>query len=118
MKRLRYILPLLLLAVLMLLAADNQSASAQTSNALWFVTYWNNTELSGDPVANRSEGNIDHDWGNNAPIPGVVNADGWSARWTSYVDFAPGTYRFTVTSDDGARVFLGNRHILVDWAAR
>jgi hypothetical protein len=118
MKRLLFILPLVLLAALgLLLAVDTQSAAAQTSNALWFTTYWNNPNQSGDPVATKSEGNIDHNWGNGSPVPGAVNADNWSARWTSYVDFAPGTYRFTVTSDDGARIFLGYRHILVDWNA-
>lgn len=119
MKRFLLALSLVLLAVFgLLLVVDTQSASAQTSNALWFTTYWNNTELAGDPVATSSAGNIDHDWGTGSPIPSKVNVDGWSARWSAYVDFAPGTYRFTVTSDDGARIFLGHRHILVDWASR
>jgi hypothetical protein len=118
MKRLLITLPLVLLAAFsLLLAVDTQSAAAQNSNALWFITYWNNPNQAGDPVATRSEGSIDHDWGNSSPVPGVVTADNWSARWTSYVDLAPGTYRFTVTSDDGARIFLGTRHILSDWVA-
>jgi len=118
MKRPLFVLPIvLLLGLALLLAAGTPSASAQTSDALWFISYWDNPNQEGDPVRTGSEGNIDHDWGTGVPVNGVP-ADKWSARWTSYVEFDPGTYRFTITSDDGARIFLGSRHVMVDWAAR
>lgn len=118
MKRRLLVLPIaLLLALSLLLAAGTPGASAQTSSALWFVSYWNNANQEGDPAKTGSEGTIDHEWGTGVPATGI-SADRWSARWTSYVTFDPGTYRFTVTSDDGARIFLGSRHIMVDWAAR
>jgi hypothetical protein len=69
----------------------------------WQVSYWNNPTLSGPPVVQRSEAHLDSHWGNGSPAPGVP-ADRFSARWTRYIDVAPGNYRFTATADDGIRV--------------
>lgn len=105
---------LMFFLVLLLLAVSVGTAAAQTSQALWFVHYYDNRDLKGDPLYSSSEGVINHDWGTRSPAPNVPNDD-WSARWTSFVDFAAGTYRFTVTSDDGVRVYLGDKHIIQDW---
>jgi hypothetical protein len=105
---------LIALLVLLLLAVSVGAAAAQSSSALWFYSYWNNPDQKGDPVFTGSEGVINHDWGNGSP-DGRIAKDSWSARWTAYVDFAPGTYRFTVINDDGARVYLGDKHIISDW---
>jgi hypothetical protein len=86
----------------------------QHSDPTWQASYWNNTTLSGNPVVVRQEANINYDWGLNAPAPGV-NADHFSARWTRYIDVTPGTYRFTVTSDDGIRVWVNGTLILDKW---
>jgi hypothetical protein len=115
MKQKYIALPLLLvLALTLIMGMDAGQATAQSSNALWFASFWNNPNLEGDPVQTASEGNINHDWGTGPPRSGI-QVDGWSARWTAYVDFSPGTYRFTVVNDDGAMIFLGNKHILADW---
>jgi hypothetical protein len=113
MKR-KQLTMLFLLSLILVLALSAASATAQTSSALWFVSYYNNKDLEGTPVHHGSEGSIDHDWGNKSPAPGV-NADDWSARWTTFLDLDPGTYRFTVTSDDGVGVFFGDKHIISDW---
>jgi len=65
-------------------------------------------------VLQRSEANLDYDWGNGSPGPGV-NTDGFSARWTRYIDEDPGTYRFTATSDDGIRVRVDGDLIINEW---
>ena len=115
MNRRRFTLLLVFSLVLIVtLTLSAASAMAQSSPALWFARYWNNTDMDGVPVYSTSEGNIDHDWGTGSPASGV-QADEWSARWTSFVEFEPGTYRFTVTSDDGVGVFLGDKHIISDW---
>jgi len=44
-------------------------------------SYFDNRFLSGDPVTERVEGQVDFDWGVGAP-PGLTNADEFSARWT------------------------------------
>lgn len=86
----------------------------QHSDPTWQASYWNNTSLSGSPVLQRSENNINYEWWSNAPAPGV-NADYFSARWTRYIDVTPGVYRFTVTSDDGIRVWVDNKLVIDQW---
>lgn len=84
------------------------------SDPTWEASYWNNMSLSGTPVLQRSEANLDHSWGAGSPDP-LVNADGFSARWTRYLDLEAGTYRFTATSDDGFRVYVDNSRIIDEW---
>jgi hypothetical protein len=86
----------------------------QHSDPTWQASYWNNTSLSGSPVVQRSEANINYEWWGNAPATGI-NADRFSARWTRYVDVTPGTYRFTTTSDDGIRVWVDNTLVIDQW---
>lgn len=110
------LLLLLITALLLTLGATTSAATAQSSEALWFVSYWDNPDLEGEPAHTSSEGVIDHDWGHGSPH-GSIGGDTWSARWTSFVNFAPGTYRFTASSDDGVRIYLGDKHILADWSS-
>lgn len=111
MNRRRLLLFLLILALLLI---GTRAAVAQSSEALWFVSYWDNVDQEGTPLYTTSEGVIDHDWGSGSPHA-LIDKDKWSGRWTTYVDFEPGTYRFIVTSDDGVRVYLGDKHIVLDW---
>jgi hypothetical protein len=105
---------LLLIILLLLGFAGTGVADAQNSYSLWFGTFWNNTAMAGDPAATTSTGVIDYDWGSGSPAAGV-QSDMWSAQWTAFVDFEPGTYRFYTENDDGVRVFLGDKHIITDW---
>jgi len=91
-----------------------QEPEPQHSDPYWQASYWNNTTLSGSPVLQRSEANLDHDWGTGSPDPGV-SFDRFSARWTRYIDVTPGVYRFTVTSDDGIRVWVDSELIINEW---
>jgi len=86
----------------------------QHSDPTWQASYWNNMNLVGDPILQRSEEQLDYDWGFGSPGPAVV-ADGFSARWTRYLDLAAGTYRFTATSDDGIRVLVDGSPIIAEW---
>lgn len=99
---------------LVLLFLVSGSAAAQNSYALWFINYWDNKDMEGLPIATGTTGVIDYNWGSDSPAPGVPK-DKWSAQWTAYVDFSPGTYRFHTENDDGVRVFLGVKHIITDW---
>jgi hypothetical protein len=100
--------------VLLLLALSSGAAAAQTSDALWFVKYWDNPDLAGDSTQGTTVGTINYNWGNGSPIAGI-SPDTWSGRWTSNVDFSAGTYRFTTVSDDGVRLYVGDKHIILDW---
>lgn len=89
-------------------------AQEEHSDPHWEASYWNNTSLSGTPVLQRQETSLDHDWGTGSPDPSV-SSDGFSARWTKYIDVADGTYRFTATSDDGIRVWVDSTLIIDQW---
>jgi hypothetical protein len=106
----------LLLSSLMLSSSvvSAQDPSPQHSDPTWQASYWNNMALSGSPVLQRSESNLDYNWGTGSP-DAAVWADSFSARWTRYLDLAAGTYRFTATSDDGMRVYVDGVAIIAQW---
>lgn len=91
-----------------------QGPGPQHSSPTWQAAYWNNTTLSGEPVLVRDEANLDYDWGSGSPDP-RIHSDGFSARWTRYIEVAPGSYRFTATSDDGMRVWVDGALIVNEW---
>jgi hypothetical protein len=77
--------------------------------------YFNNTTHAGQPVVVRYEGpGLFHDWGNGSPDP-AINPDHFSARYTMGMNLAPGTYRFSVMSDDGVRLWVNNQVIIDRW---
>lgn len=71
------------------------------------VHYWNNETLSGNSVTAQTVTDIQNNWGRGSPVPGVVNADSFSARWDGYIT-APSTgqYVFSMGTDDGGRLYL------------
>ncbi len=79
----------------------------------WDAEYFNNMVLSGTPALTRQESAVAFDWGTGSPAPGTINADHFSARWTRTVELSPGMYHFSLTVDDGARLWV-NGHRLVD----
>lgn len=104
------IVALLILSSLMILVAVD-SAAADSS---WSVQYWNNKTLSGAATVGWTESTIDHDWGHGSPHQSINN-DNFSAKWTRTESFAPGTYRFTATMDDGMRVWVDGNKIIDSW---
>jgi hypothetical protein len=76
--------------------------------------YFANRDLHGAPVLTRQDA-INFEWGGGAPGDGVP-ADNFSARWTKPVTVAKeGSYKFTVTSDDGVRLFVDGEKVLDKW---
>jgi len=84
-----------------------------TSITQWRGEYYPNQTLSGSPVLVRNDAGIDFRWGSGSPAPGTVPADGFSVRWTRNLELAAGSYRFTMTVDDGGRLWV-NGHLLID----
>jgi hypothetical protein len=76
--------------------------------------FFANRDLTGPPALSRTDAAIDFDWGSGAPAPGLP-ADDFSARWTRTRDYEAGTYRFSVTGDDGIRVLLDGTQIVDGW---
>ena len=91
------------------------AAKSLPQNGLtWQAQYWNNVNLAGEPVLQRHEVQIDYDWGTAAPNP-TIHSDNFSARWTRYIETQTDTYRFTVTSDDGIRVWVDGVPLIDEW---
>ena len=80
----------------------------------WSVSYFDNVDLSGEPVLTRIETALDHNWGMGSPGAGVPS-DYFSARWTQPLYFSAGTYRFTTYSDDGVRLWVDGRLLVDSW---
>ncbi len=110
----------LLLLLLLLLLSLPAAVGAQNSQAGWQATYWNNIDLSGDPVLRIFESDqgsnpsLDRNWGTWRPWP-QVETDQFSARWERTLTLQPGRYRFTGTADDGMRVFVNGVKIIDEW---
>jgi len=81
----------------------------------WRGEYFNNKNLSGNPVLTRDDSHVFFNWGNGSPANGTVNSDNFSVRWTRSLSFNNGRYRFSVTSDDGVRVWVNNQQIINGW---
>ncbi|MDD3829052.1 MAG: PA14 domain-containing protein, partial [Anaerolineae bacterium] len=81
----------------------------------WQASYWNNTTLSGPPVLERSEVQLDHDWGGASP-DSLINPDHFSARWRREIVVEAGIYHFAVTGDDGIRLLVDEQPVIDDWS--
>lgn len=66
-------------------------------------------------VFTRVDPTVDFIWGFESPGTGVA-ADGFSVRWTGYVQ-APvsGTYRFYTVSNDGVRLWVNGKRLINNW---
>lgn len=81
----------------------------------WRASYWSNRALSGAPTVNRTDSELNFDWGLDRPDPTLPNDD-FSARWERYIDVMPGLYAFTATADDGIRVWVDGELLINDWS--
>ncbi len=77
--------------------------------------YYNNMTLNGSPVLTRNDATINFNYNGNSPGSGV-NATQWSAKWTgTLTPPATGSYTFSLTSDDGSRLFINGTKIIDNW---
>jgi glucose/arabinose dehydrogenase len=93
---------------------DRISDAVPTDGA-WSAQYFDNRDLAGTPVVSRVEDALDFDWSSGSPADGVP-ANNFSARWTKTLNVADaGAYKFTITSDDGARLYIDGQGVFDDW---
>jgi glucose/arabinose dehydrogenase/regulation of enolase protein 1 (concanavalin A-like superfamily) len=76
--------------------------------------YFDNQDFTARRVV-RFDPTVNFDWGNGSPDP-LIGADTFSVRWTGQVRprFTQ-TYTFTVTGDDGVRLWVDGRQIINQW---
>jgi len=91
------------------------AASQPVGSGQWRGEYYNNRNLLGAPALVRGDDRVDFNWGFGSPADGVIGADNFSARWTNTVNFPSGLYRFRITVDDGARVFVNDQLVIDAW---
>ncbi|MCA9978833.1 MAG: hypothetical protein KC413_23900, partial [Anaerolineales bacterium] len=80
----------------------------------WQAEYWDNQELQGNPVLCRNELAISHNWGESSPGL-TVPKDHFSARFTRTINFASGKHRFTLSHDDGVRLWIDGDLVYDQW---
>ena len=80
------------------------------------ATYPLGNPFAGSPTLTRNDETVDFDWGTNSPGSSSVSSDNFSVRWTGQVK-APvsGSYTFSVTADDGVRLFLNGVKVIDGW---
>ena len=67
----------------------------------------------------RNDASPNFDWGNGSPSTSLLGNDDYSINWTKSENFdGPGTYRFTVGSDDGVRLYVNGALVINNWNAQ
>jgi mono/diheme cytochrome c family protein len=78
-------------------------------------TYYNNLEMSGQPVLTRIE-NVNFTW-DDSPAPGV-NPDNFSIRWTGQIEpTVTGSYYLQTKANDRIRLWLNGTQLIDRWGA-
>jgi hypothetical protein len=84
----------------------------------WRGEYFNNRDLDGAPTMVRNDGIgfIDFNFGTGSPSAACgIGVDNFSIRWTRTINFTAGVHRFTVTADDGVRLYVDDVLRLDRW---
>jgi uncharacterized protein YraI len=80
----------------------------------WLAQYFNNPYLQGTPLVTRGENTLNFNWTGTSPDPSIP-ANYFSARFTASLPFAAGTYRLTLTADDGIRLWIDGLPVVDQW---
>ncbi len=79
--------------------------------------YFNNKELSGQPIATRQEASINNAWQEGETVVGNMKAYDFSARYTTdFTANSTGYITFEVEGDDGYRLFVDGKQVLDAWS--
>lgn len=90
---------------------------AQEFGINWTAEFFNNPDVEGSPVTTITGiAGVNFNWGSGKPVVSGqtinVGPETFSARFTSTQTFLQGTYQFTVTADDGVRMFIDGQQVL------
>jgi hypothetical protein len=90
-----------------------QGPGPERAGPYWTGEYYDNRTLSGSPSLARDDAKISFSWGSGSPATGQIDTDVFSVRWMRNVDLPSGDYHFTMTVDDGARLYVDG-YLLID----
>ncbi len=80
--------------------------------------YFKNMDLAGEPALVRTDRQVQFDW-NSAPPDPSIGPEHYSVRWTGkLISPATRSVQVSVTTDDGARLFVDGKMIVDSWHDR
>ena len=89
---------------------------AQGTGPGLYAQYYNGNSLAGNPIATGNVPDVNYNWGGLSPTSGVP-ADNWSAKYTGTITPpTTGSYTFSLTSDDGSRLYVNGQQVINNWA--
>lgn len=78
--------------------------------------YFDNTSLSGNPVLTTMEVNLENHWQEGEKIGNKLNANNFSARYTStFKAQSNANLTFQLNADDGCRLFINGKKVIDAW---
>jgi hypothetical protein len=97
---------------------EPQSAHILDSTNAYLAEYFDNPDLTGDPVLRRYEQDLLFDWQEGAPAPWMP-PDGFSARFTGAMQVGGlgWRYNFVAAGDSGVRLWIDDEKVLDTWSA-
>lgn len=108
---------LFVVLALSMLGAALLPQGAAADGGGWHAEFFNNQTLTGFPTYSWDEPWIGHEWGGDAPSPGL-NSEHFSIRWTRSLQTEKSrTYQFCAMADDGVRIKVNNVWVLDEWHA-
>lgn len=103
---------IIIVSLMSVLIFHNDTIQAQ-SGVIWNSKFYNNAYLNGTPVVNRQDSEIAFNWGTGSPAAGV-NADNFTARFTTSTYFDAATYRFNIVADDGVKLIIDDSTVIIN----
>ena len=77
--------------------------------------YFDNKNLSGNPIKVVDDKQINFEWGNGSPF-NDFSKNNFSVRWTTYLKPpVSGEYELLATTDDGVKLYLNDKLLINDW---
>ncbi len=94
------------------------TAAPAAPRGFWRGEYYDNSVLASQPAIVRYDVDLNFDWGTESPEPQYLVRDAFSVRWTGTLTLPAGEYEFTMTTDDGSRLWVNDQKIIDKWFKR